>query len=90
MVKLHDTIYMVKWLRWDEYRIPNDVINIYKNLTEEKVVFKDIKYDNSFPSKFNYSYMDITIIEKLKIDPKNDFLNPNVFENILGVAVINQ
>ena len=34
--------------------------------------FKDIKYDNSFPSKFNYNFMDISIIETLKIDPDND------------------
>ena len=34
--------------------------------------FKDIKYDNSFPSKFNYNFMDISIIETLKINPDND------------------
>jgi len=34
--------------------------------------FKDIKYDNSFPSKFNYNFMDISIIETLKIDRDND------------------
>ena len=34
--------------------------------------FKDIKYDNSFPSKFNYSFMDISVIENLSIDPNND------------------
>ncbi len=34
--------------------------------------FKNIKYDNSFPSKFNYSFMDISIIENLSIDPNND------------------
>tara|TARA_B100000989_G_scaffold254826_1_gene203578 strand:+ start:1022 stop:3067 length:2046 start_codon:yes stop_codon:yes gene_type:complete len=34
--------------------------------------FKDIKYDNSFPSKFNYSFMDISVIENLEIDSNND------------------
>ena len=34
--------------------------------------FKDIKYDNSFPSKFNYNFMDISIIEKLKLQEEND------------------
>ena len=34
--------------------------------------FKDIKYDNSFPSKFNYNFMDISIIETLKLQEEND------------------
>ena len=34
--------------------------------------FKDIKYDNSFPSKFNYNFMDISIIETLKLKAEND------------------
>ena len=34
--------------------------------------FKDIKYDNSFPSKFNYNFMDISIIETLKLQAEND------------------
>ena len=34
--------------------------------------FKDIKYDNSFPSKFNYNFMDISIIETLKLEAEND------------------
>ena len=34
--------------------------------------FKDIKYDNSFPSKFNYNFMDISIIETLKLEEEND------------------
>ena len=33
--------------------------------------FKDIKYDNSFPSKFNYNFMDISIIETLKLQAEN-------------------
>ena len=37
--------------------------------------FKDIKYDNSFPSKFNYNFMDISIIETLKLQAEN-----NLFE----------
>ena len=34
--------------------------------------FKDIKYDNSFPSKFNYNFMNISIVEKLKLEAEND------------------
>ena len=34
--------------------------------------FKDIKYDNSFPSKFNYNFMNISIIETLKLQEEND------------------
>ena len=34
--------------------------------------FKDIKYDNSFPSKFNYNFMNISIIEALKLQAEND------------------
>ena len=34
--------------------------------------FKDIKYDNSFPSKFNYNFMNISIIETLKLQAEND------------------
>ena len=34
--------------------------------------FKNIKYDNSFPSKFNYNFMDISIIETLKLQAEND------------------
>ena len=34
--------------------------------------FKDIKYDNSFPSQFNYNFMDISIIETLKLQAEND------------------
>ena len=47
-----------------------ELIESYDKVSYED--FKDIKYDNSFPSKFNYSFMDISIIEKLKIDPEND------------------
>ncbi|MEK9755704.1 MAG: penicillin acylase family protein [Bacteroidota bacterium] len=49
----------------------------------EKVSFKDfkkIKYDNSFPSKFNYSFMDISIIENLKL--KNEDLNFEILSKI--------
>ena len=34
--------------------------------------FKNIKYDNSFPSQFNYNFMDISIIETLKLQAEND------------------
>lgn len=49
----------------------------------EKVSFKDfkkIKYDNSFPSKFNYSFMDISIIENLKL--KNEDFNFELLSRI--------
>jgi len=41
------------------------LIDSYKRVSFED--FKKIKYDNSFPSKFNYSFMDISIIENLKL-----------------------
>ena len=47
-----------------------ELIESYDKVSYED--FKNIKYDNSFPSKFNYNFMDISIIEKLKIDPEND------------------
>ena len=50
-----------------------ELIESYDKLSYED--FKKIKYDNSFPSKFNYSFMDISVIENLKIDPDN-----NLFE----------
>ena len=30
--------------------------------------FKDIKYDNSFPSKFSYNFMDINVIDEIELD----------------------
>src|SRR6056300_6022 len=50
-----------------------ELIESYDKVSYED--FKKIKYDNSFPSKFNYSFMDISVIENLKIDPDN-----NLFE----------
>ena len=47
-----------------------ELIESYDKISYED--FKDIKYDNSFPSKFNYSFMDISVIENLTIDTNND------------------
>ena len=47
-----------------------ELIESYDKISYED--FKDIKYDNSFPSKFNYSFMNISVIENLTIDPNND------------------
>ena len=47
-----------------------ELIESYDKISYED--FKDIKYDNSFPTKFNYSFMDISVIENLTIDPNND------------------
>jgi len=42
------------------------LIDSYEKVSFED--FKKIKYDNSFPSKFNYSFMDISIIEDLELE----------------------
>ena len=42
------------------------LIDSYEKVSFED--FKEIKYDNSFPSKFNYSFMDISIIEDLELE----------------------
>jgi len=34
--------------------------------------FKDIKYDNSFPSKFSYNFMDINLIDEIELDANNE------------------
>ena len=47
-----------------------ELIESYDKVSYED--FKDIKYDNSFPSKFNYNFMDISIIETLKLEEEND------------------
>ena len=47
-----------------------ELIESYDKVSYED--FKDIKYDNSFPSKFNYNFMDISIIETLKLQAEND------------------
>ena len=47
-----------------------ELIESYDKVSYED--FKNIKYDNSFPSKFNYNFMDISIIETLKLKTEND------------------
>ena len=47
-----------------------ELIESYDKVSYED--FKDIKYDNSFPSKFNYNFMNISIVEKLKLEAEND------------------
>ena len=47
-----------------------ELIESYDKISYED--FKDIKYDNSFPSKFNYSFMDISIIETLNLDAEDE------------------
>ena len=47
-----------------------ELIESYDKVSYED--FKDIKYDNSFPSKFNYNFMDISIIETLKLEAESD------------------
>ena len=34
--------------------------------------FKKIKYDNSFPDKFSYNFMDINLINEIKLDGNDD------------------
>ena len=34
--------------------------------------FKDIKYDNSFPSKFSYNFMDINLIDEIELDANHE------------------
>ena len=34
--------------------------------------FKDIKYDNSFPSKFSYNFMDINLIDEIELDTNHE------------------
>ena len=47
-----------------------ELIESYDKVSYED--FKDIKYDNSFPSKFNYNFMNISIVETLKLKEEND------------------
>jgi acyl-homoserine-lactone acylase len=47
-----------------------ELIESYDKVSYED--FKNIKYDNSFPSKFNYNFMDISIIETLKLEAESD------------------
>ena len=50
-----------------------ELIESYDKVSYED--FKKIKYDNSFPSKFNYNFMDISIIETLKLQAENDLFD---------------
>ncbi len=34
--------------------------------------FKDIKYDNSFPSRFSYNFMDINLIDEIELDTNHE------------------
>jgi acyl-homoserine-lactone acylase len=34
--------------------------------------FKNIKYDNSFPSKFTYNFMDINLIDQIELDKNHE------------------
>ncbi len=34
--------------------------------------FKNIKYDNSFPSKFSYNFMDINLIDEIELDTNHE------------------
>ena len=34
--------------------------------------FKDIKYDNSFPSKFSYNFMDINLIDEIELETSHE------------------
>jgi acyl-homoserine-lactone acylase len=47
-----------------------ELIESYDKVSYED--FKVIKYDNSFPSKFNYTRMDISIIETLKLEKDHE------------------
>ena len=47
-----------------------ELIESYDKVSYED--FKDIKYDNSFPSKFSYNFMDISIIETLNLDSEDE------------------
>jgi len=42
-----------------------ELIESYDKVTYED--FKNIKYDNSFPSKFSYNFMDINLIDEIKL-----------------------
>ena len=53
-----------------------ELIESYDKISYED--FKDIKYDNSFPSKFNYSFMNISVIENLTINPNNDLFEKSL------------
>ena len=47
-----------------------ELIESYDNVSYND--FKDIKYDNSFPSKFNYNFMDINLISEIELDEDHE------------------
>ena len=47
-----------------------ELIESYDKVSYED--FKDIKYDNSFPSKFSYNFMDINLIDEIKLDNNHE------------------
>ena len=47
-----------------------ELIENYDKVSYED--FKDIKYDNSFPSKFSYNFMDINLIDEIELDNNHE------------------
>ena len=47
-----------------------ELIESYDKVSYED--FKDIKYDNSFPSKFSYNFIDINLIDELELDNNHE------------------
>ena len=47
-----------------------ELIESYDKVSYED--FKDIKYDNSFPSKFSYNFMDINLIDEIELDNNHE------------------
>ena len=47
-----------------------ELIESYDKVSYED--FKDIKYDNSFPSKFSYNFMDINLINEIELDANHE------------------
>ena len=47
-----------------------ELIEMYDKVSYDD--FKDIKYDNSFPSKFSYNFMDINLIDEIQLDTNQE------------------
>ncbi len=47
-----------------------ELIESYDKVTYDQ--FKDIKYDNSFPSKFSYNFMDINLLNEIKLNEEEE------------------
>jgi len=47
-----------------------ELIESYEKVSYDD--FKDIKYDNSFPSKFSYNFMDINLIDEIELDTNHE------------------